>query len=319
MYEHDDHDHDHAPDDVALRAVPDLAGTPVEDASGLSVGAMFGALAEADTGLIRYIDLSLERLDRHVLVPIGHTRIREVEREGPRIRLRAALLEELEQIPPFPADVAHIDDPFERALLEAYGRSFHGERYYAHPSYDHSGVYAGDYPVVQGEEPSEASQETGQTAAPPRGDAGPGRPADAGDMANGRLTRLAYLPGWRVARGEPDVRQWPLLLDDGTQVQVQDLVVEPAAEKVRYLVVRTSDGRGARLLPIGFLQIDGSEQRVRAPGLDVTDLDALPEYEGGGVSREQEDRVCAALRRRMGGRRRYQLPDFRPDHQINRS
>jgi hypothetical protein len=122
-----------------------------------------------------------------------------------------------------------------------------------------------------------------------------------------------------VARGEPDIRQWPLLLEGGQQVEVQDLVVEPAAEKVRYLVVRTHDGRGARLLPIGFLQIDGSQQHVLAPGLDAADLEALPEYEGGGVSREQEDRVCAALRRRMGGRRRYLLPDFRPDHRITPS
>jgi hypothetical protein len=318
MYEHDDYDHDHAPDDIALRAVPDLAGTPVEDASGLCVGSMFGALAEIDTGLIRYIDLSLERLDRHVLVPIGHARVREAERDGPRIRLRAALLEELEQIPPFPADVAHIDDPFERALLEAYGRSFHGERYYAHPSYDHNGIYAGDHPVVAAGSSPDGDADGPVTPAPAEHVAPSGGREPVGD-SDGHLRRLAYLPGWRVARGEPDIRQWPMLLEDGAQVQVQDLVVEPAAEKVRYLVVRAPDDRGARLLPIGFLQVDGPAQCVRAPGLAAADLQALPEYEGGGVTREQEDRVCAALRHRMHGRRRYHLPDFRVDPQIRRS
>src|SRR5690606_17903392 len=116
-----------APDDAAvLRSVPDLRGVRVEDASGIPVGLVWGALAEAETGLLRYVDLELETLDRHVLVPIGHVRVHGETREGPCIRLRAALLEQLEQVPPFATDVSHINDPYERALLEAYGRTFHG-------------------------------------------------------------------------------------------------------------------------------------------------------------------------------------------------
>jgi hypothetical protein len=276
-----------APDDLAvLRPVPDLGGLPVDDASGITVGKLFGALIEADTGLVRYVDLELATLDRHVLVPIGHTRMHE-KLDEPRLRLRAALLEELEQIPPFPAEVAHIDDPFERALLEAYGRTFHGERYYSHPAYDHSGIYAGEHPVVSDD--------------------------DAGGDADTPLMRLSYMPGWRVAKGEPDIRGWPLALEDGTHVDVSDLIIETAAEQVRYAVVTAPEGAGARLLPVGFLRIESGREQVRAVGIAGDDLRALPAYDGGGVTREHEDRLNTALRRRFSGRRRYQLPDFIPE------
>lgn len=283
MYEHDEQEGGGG-DVATLRPVPDLSGMPVEDASGLRVGELFGSLIEADTGLVRYIDLDLTTSDRHVLVPIGHARIRTEGRDEPRMRLRAALLEELEQIPPFPADVRHIDDPFERALLEAYGRTFHGERYYAHPSYDHQGIFVGDRPVE--------------------------RPA--GDGVGSTLRRMAYLPGWRIASGEPDIRRWPLVPDEGPRFEIRDFIVDTAAEKVRYVVLGTGDD--ARLLPIGFLQVDADARLVRAPGVSGDDVTALPRYDGGGLSREQEERLCAALRARLSGRRRYGLPDYRSAH-----
>lgn len=272
-----------ADDAAVLRSVPDLRGMRVEDASGIPVGALWGALAEAETGLLRYVDLELETLDRHVLVPIGHARVERESRDGPCVRLRAALLEQLEQVPPFAAEASHIDDPYERALLEAYGRTFHGERYYAHPAYDHSGIYVGEHPVVSGE-----------------------------DRGDGQLNRLSYLSGWRVAEGESDIRGWPLVLaGDGARLKVNDLIVDTDAKRVRYLVVPTPDGKSARLIPIGYVRVDAEAKKVVAEGFTSDDVAGLPAYGGGGVTRVAEDSLNAAIRRTFAGRRRYLLPDFR--------
>jgi photosynthetic reaction center H subunit len=277
------HDHGIPDDGSALRAVPDLRGIPVEDASGLSIGKLYGTLAETGTGLLRYLDLELASGNCHVLVPIGHARVREPLTGGaPHIRLRAALLEDLEQVPAVPPDVAHIDDPFERELLAAYGRTFHGERYYAHPSYDHSGVFAGDHPVV----PESAN----------------------GDMP---LTQLSYMPGWKVAEGEEDIRGWAVRPTDGAEgITVRDLVIDPAASKVRYLVLGLPD-ETARLLPVGFASVDRSKNEVTSAPLTGADIEALPPHDGGGVDRDGEERLLAALRSRLGGSRKYLLPDFR--------
>ena len=271
-------------DRIPLRTVPDLRGTAAEDASGLSVGTLWGALSEADTGLLRYLDLQLQRQARHVLVPIGHARLRETEGVA-TVRLRAALLEDLESIPALPADPDGFDDGFEHGLLEAHGRAFHGERYYAHPSFDHSGLYAGEHPIVR---------------------AGSVEPAES-------LTPLSELPAYRVARGEPDIRGWPLRGAGGIELgTIRDLVVDRTSEKVRYASLAAAPGGRQVLVPVGYLGIDGEAERVDAPALAEADVLALPGYAGGPVERTDEEAVLAVLREQLRGGRRYLGPDFNP-------
>src|SRR5690606_26844543 len=165
-----------------LRPVPDLGGAPVDDVEGRYAGEIKGSLIDDESGLIRYLDLDLTGSDRHVLVPIGHTRLERDLTGRLRIHLLGASRDELRRIPPYEPGRAEPAPTFGPALLEAHGRLFHGERYYAHPAYDHRGLYAGEHPIVRGPVPE------------------PG-PA---------LRRLGELEGYRVARGEPDIRGWPL-------------------------------------------------------------------------------------------------------------
>lgn len=266
---------------MPFRAVRDLAGSPVADAGGQSIGAIYGALAEADTGLIRYFDLSLEEHPRHVLVPIGHARVHEPEGQ-PAVRLRAAVLGDLLEIPIYDPDTP-LDADAEHDLLVAHGRCFYGERYYAHPAYDHTGMYAGVHEVVT-------------------------RTADVGDG----LASLRQLAGVRFAAGASDPRGWPLVGEVDTLLgTVDDLIVDTRSGQVRYLVVhRAGDGQ-AVLLPVGFILLEHPAHRAHAPGILAEDLSALPPYAGGGVDRPSEEAVRSALVRRLLPARRHVLPDFR--------
>ena len=276
------------PSRAALVAVPDLAGTPAEDADGRFFGEVYGALAEADTGLIRYLDLDVHGADRHVLVPIGHVHVGRPEEPATRVRLRAATASELAAIPPYEAHgqpAAEVDEP---AILSAHGRLFAGEKYYAHPAYDHGGLYAGSHPILRG----------------------PSRPA------GGELVRLAERPEYEVAEEARDIRGWPLVTKDGATVgELEDLVADPAALKVRYALVRLGEtAAGAEpdrvLLPVGYLELDADARQVRTPALGAAEARALPR-QSGPIRRADEEAVRAALDRVLDGPRRRERPDFR--------
>ncbi len=274
-----------------LVAVPDLAGTPAADADGRFFGEVYGALAQADTGLIRYLDLDVHGAGRHVLVPIGHVRVARPDEPSSGVRLRAATVGDLTSIPPYEAHGEPPADEEERALLSAHGRLFSGEKYYAHPAYDHGGLYAGGHPILRG-------------------------PAA---RAGAELIRLSELPEHEVAEEEQDIRGWPVLTREGDTVgEVEDLVADPAALRVRYLLLRLADTAAARepdrvLLPVGYLELDaaGGRGRGRVPALSAADVRSLPPQQGP-IRRADEDAVRAALERVLDGPRRFERPDFRP-------
>ncbi|HUF11945.1 MAG TPA: PRC-barrel domain-containing protein [Longimicrobiales bacterium] len=271
-----------------LSQVSDLRGTPVVDVEGAAVGSVFGALAEVNSGLIRYLDVAIERLPKHVLVPIGHARV-DREEGGARVKLRAATIDDLDAVPTYDPAEGRVDEPFERSVLSSLGRLFYGERYYAHPAYDHNGLYAGDHPIVRIGEPAAAAPDEGV----------PG------------LVPLRQLAGYRIADGAPDVRGWSVIAGDGTAVgTVGDLVVDTDAETIRYLVI--ADGRDAAvLIPVGYSRIDKGNQRVELPVLAADDLESLRVYqEGDPVSRAVENTVRTALEELLSGPRRFDRADF---------
>lgn len=264
-----------------LRPVPDLGGTPVDDVDGRPAGTVVGALVEAANGMVRYLDVELDRAPRHVLVPIGHARLEE-HVGGRRFRLRAAFRDELEAIPAY-EPATPVDSDQERRVLEAHARSFYGERYYAHPAFDHSGLYAGEHPIVRGGLP-------------------PAEPLP--------LAPLSALPDYRIAPGNPDIRGRDVVAGDGERAgRVADLIVDPGAGAVRYAVVEREGGSRA-LLPVGYLEVDADDARLRAPALRRADVDALPDFREP-VTRLDEECVRAVLEGRLDGDRRFDRPDFR--------
>lgn len=264
-----------------LHPSSDLNELPVYDASEVPIGVTYGVLTEASTGLVRYFDVSLEGRGRHVLVPVGHGRV-EKHLGRLRLRLRAATARELDKIPAYEPHVMRDQEAFQNELLDAFGRLFDGQRYYAHPAYDHTGLYAGTHPLLR------------DPLAPP--------------TALG-LRRLSCLTEFRVAEGESDIRGWPLLGTDGQPIAVvDDLVIDTDAQQVRYVVLARESDRRQTALPIGYLDL--ASDRVRAP-LDAADLDALPEFTTDELTREQETALRVALDNLLRGQRTYLRPDFR--------
>jgi len=266
--------------------VPDLAGTPAADADGRFFGEVFGALAEADTGLIRYLDLDVHGAGRHVLVPIGHVRMARTGEAGSGVTLRAATVSDLAAIPSYEPHLGTPMDETQREVLAAHSRLFSGEKYYAHPAYDHSGLYAGEHALRSA----------------------------LTSPAGADLVPVSQLPDHQVADEEQDIRGWPVVAKDGAAGEVEDLVADPAALKVRYALVRLEDEapHSHVLLPVGFLEIEGEAGRVRVPALRAADVRALPR-QSGPIRRADEDEVRAALDRVLDGRRRFDRPDFRRD------
>lgn len=267
----------------ALRPVPDLAGIEAFDVEGKYAGTVYGSLADASSGLIRYIDLALADSDRHVLVPIGHTRL---DRDRKELELRAATRDDLHQIPAYEPG-QEVDGKYQRRLLTAHGRLFHGERYYAHPAYDHGSRYAGAHPIIHD---------------------------DAGAEPLSPLRRLSEVEEFEVAAGETDIRGWPLVdANDRRAGIVEDLLFDPDAEKVRYALLRPQDDQTGAMIPVpvGLLEIEESDQEVHVPTLTHDDLRALPRYYPGHFNRPEEELVLRTIESRLDGPRHYDRPDFR--------
>jgi photosynthetic reaction center H subunit len=133
-------------------------------------------------------------------------------------------------------------------------------------------------------------------------------PASAAGVAgaatmDSRVVPLKDMKDFKVAKGDPDVRGWEVLANDGRRIgKVDELLVDTAAMKVRYLDVDLDrDIRGAMggeslagdmrndhvLIPIGSAQIHERDDRVVVDLLHTL-VGGLPAYGHGPVSREYE-------------------------------
>lgn len=109
---------------------------------------------------------------------------------------------------------------------------------------------------------------------------------------------LGQADDFTVASDDPDVRGWEVLGSDGARIgEVDELLVDTAAMKVRYLDVDVDDavigdGRDRHvLIPIGYARLDRDRDCVTVDGLASTDLRTLPAYDQGPLTRDFESSV----------------------------
>jgi uncharacterized protein (TIGR02271 family) len=103
---------------------------------------------------------------------------------------------------------------------------------------------------------------------------------------NENLRRMSDLKDFRVASDDPDVRGWHVRTREGGEIgEVEELIVDPAARKVRYLEVGL-DREGFGLhesrrvsIPVEQAQIDRSGRNVLINTLSREAIGGMPESE----------------------------------------
>ena len=88
-----------------------------------------------------------------------------------------------------------------------------------------------------------------------------------------RLTRLEELKGFQVAEGDHDIRGWEVRTPDDRKIgKVEELIVDPAERRVRYIEVKVDrkalgfDEDRHILVPIGAARIPASTRRCTGVG-----------------------------------------------------
>ena len=116
------------------------------------------------------------------------------------------------------------------------------------------------------------------------------------------LRRLCDLTDFEVADDNPDVRGWTVRGGDGQGLgTVFELIVDPAALKVRYLDVeldsrfKINEHESHILLPIGVASVDAEGDNVFVPALDASTVLDYPPYSEIQITREYEQAMLRAL------------------------
>ena len=105
-------------------------------------------------------------------------------------------------------------------------------------------------------------------------------------------TRVA--PGFTVSHKDPDPRGMPVYgADREPGGVVTDIWVDRAEPQIRYLEVRTTNGRQV-LLPIGFVKIDGGRRRINVKSILGSQFATVPTTANPDqVTRREEDQIMA--------------------------
>lgn len=129
---------------------------------------------------------------------------------------------------------------------------------------------------------------------------GPGEP---------KVLPLREAKDFKLAGGAPDLRGWSVYAADRQKVgEVSEMLVDPAAMKVRYLAVDLAEDLFTLkedrhvLVPAEAVELEERSRDVWIRGLGARDVAELPAYTGGAVDPVVEERVRRAFRDAGGER-----------------
>ena len=123
------------------------------------------------------------------------------------------------------------------------------------------------------------------------------------NMTPGGLVPLDKADDYKIAEGNPDPRGWDVVANGAKVGEVDKLIADLSAMKVRYLDVELDDkfaGTKDRhvLIPVGAARLDDDNDQVLLAGMSRDALVGLPAYSGKTpITRDYEN----SLRERMTG------------------
>lgn len=218
-------------------------------------------------GQLRYLDVDLGFMKKHVLVPLHRSR---ADRDSETVWVEGVSKERLEEAPEYALGPESLDESFERRL-DAYFDT------HSVTSDTPATAAPADYTTPPAHEAPAAHE-----AAAPAG-AGTGAPP----MESVELRRMTDLEkDYEVAGHDP--RGWKVVTGEGETVgQVAELLVAPGEMKARFLDVAV-DEKALRLervdrhvlLPSERVQLDHGSKKVVVAGLLAYDLAEYPQYGG---------------------------------------
>lgn len=114
-----------------------------------------------------------------------------------------------------------------------------------------------------------------------------------------QLQGLRSLHDHELAEGVPDVRGWKVVDSNGNRIgKVDDLIVDPVAQVVRYIDVDLRDSASPDddkdyhlLIPVGTARLEDDDDVVVAQNLSTDQLDTYPRASRGGINRDYESSV----------------------------
>lgn len=143
----------------------------------------------------------------------------------------------------------------------------------------------------------------------------PGTSEQYDNSTAGQLAHLSEMDDFEIADGEPDINGWDVRTLSGEKIgEVDDLIVDTALMKVRYIEVKLDKDRGARndrgrdhargagddrefaLIPIGSARLDDDKDDVLI-NLHDEQLQSLPAYVRGSLTRDYETQLLHGFAR----------------------